>query len=85
MKFITLLPAIIGLLVASGEATHKLGSSCSGKDIGTYGCSDDECTVIKCSTSGNGNYYWELAESCISMKCENGACNAAYPKDSCTA
>lgn len=43
MKFTT---ALVALVAGQAMATHKLGSNCSGKDIGTYGCSKDECTVV---------------------------------------
>lgn len=38
--------AAFTVLAASVSATHKLGSSCGGKHIGTLGCSNDECTVV---------------------------------------
>ncbi|KAL1586598.1 hypothetical protein WHR41_05301 [Cladosporium halotolerans] len=85
MHFSTTMCAAFTVLAASVSATHKLGSSCGGKHIGTLGCSNDECTVIKCNPSGNGNHYWEFSESCIGIKCQNGACNDGYPKDSCSA
>ncbi|KAJ4391935.1 hypothetical protein N0V93_005555 [Gnomoniopsis smithogilvyi] len=85
MQF-NIISIITALMATSVLATHELGSTCSDpKNYETYGCSNDECSVIQCVPKGNGAYYWAYSESCIGIKCENGACNSAYAKSSCTA
>lgn len=46
MHFTTALSIVTAVLATTATATHKLGSSCGGKHVGTLGCSNDDCTVV---------------------------------------
>ncbi|KAI9756714.1 MAG: hypothetical protein M4579_003715 [Chaenotheca gracillima] len=84
MKTTQILAFALPLFAGLAQATHKIGDPCTTeKFFNTLGCSNDQCSVVKCIpvANGGGQYYWAQQNVCQGEQCQNGACNSAFPAE----